>query len=616
MRKTFQTLVWLMASSNLAYAQDTLKTQTLRETVVIGTRFGVPAERSGKVIFNIKPGQLQTRLSVADALNDVPGIQMDGNFGTPGTNLSYYMRGGRSRQTLILLDGVPMNDPSGIDPFYDLRFVPTRQVEQIEILQGGLSTLYGSGASAGVINIQTKTYQGDGVHGSVGLQAGSWNTVEQNVNVNAILDKFSFQFSGNNLMSDGFSAAQEPEGTTGYDSDGFKGRNGFLKFGYSITSSLRAELFGGIDWFNADYDAGAFIDGDDSQRQKQNRIGAKLTQAYSKGSIALTTQYTGINRDIKGSFPTAYEGSNWFGEVVHKHEFSSRLTLLSGVSFQHLSYDEKDALSGDSTSFIITDPYTSVLLSLPSGLNLHAGVRINNHSDYGSKLVYNINPSWRIDITYNLSIKPFASVSTSYITPTLYQLHTPWGGNIGLKPEESVNYEYGLSVYAGDKLTFTAVNFFREERDVIGYTNQYENISDERKVKGVTLDARCQPARALTLSADFTWITSDDKASFYRIPGRKVGIGTHINPIKSLQVSLRYQYTSERADLYFDEDFNAIDVELESYSLLDLSLSQKILRDHLSVYAAVCNVLDEEFTGVYGYTTRGRNFSVGLNYSF
>lgn len=606
----------MIATINFTYAQDTLKTQTLQETVVTGTRFDVPVEQSGKVIFKVKASQLQTRFSVADALNDVPGIQMDGNFGTPGTNLSYYVRGGRSKQTLVMLDGVPMSDPSGIDPFYDLRFVSTRHVEQIEVLQGGLSTLYGSGASAAVINIQTKNNQQDGIHGGVGLQGGNWNTFGQNINLSGKQDRFSFLVLGSNASSSGFSAAQEPEGASGYDEDGFKSRNGFVKLGYQVTSSLKAELFGGIDWFDADYDAGAFVDGDDSGRQQQNRIGGKLTQTYAKGSVALTAQHTGINRKIDGSFPTEYDGSNWFGEVVHKHAFNDVITLLSGVSFQNLSYDEKDAVSKDTTSFTILDPYTSVLISLKSGLSFHAGVRVNTHSDYGTRFLYNVNPSWLLHLSNEFSVKPFASVSTSFITPTLFQLHTPWGGNSDLKPEESLNYEYGLSVYAGDQLTFTAVNFFREERDVIGYTTQYENISDGRLVKGVTLDARYKPVQMLTVSGDFTWVTSDDAQSFYRIPARKIGAGVQINPIKGMNANVRYQYTSNRTDLYYDEMFNAINVELESYSLLDVTLSQVFFRGRLSVYGAAYNVFDEGFTGVYGYTTRGRNFSLGINYSF
>ena len=616
MRKILQALLVSIILTNVIYAQDSLKTQALQETVVLGTRFDVPAEQSGKVIFKINSDQLQNRFTVADALNQVPGIQMDGNFGTPGTNISYYVRGGRSKQTLILLDGVPMNDPSGIDPYYDLRFVSTSQLSQVEILQGGLSTLYGSGASASVINLQTKAATQEGTHGTVGLQAGSWSTFGQNINVSAKQNKFSIQILGSNLSSNGFSAAQEPDDATNFDDDGFKQRNAFLKAGYKITPSLNAEIFGGVDWFDAEYDAGAFLDGNDAQRQKQNRIGGKITKAYSKGSISFLTQHTGLNRKITGSFPTGYTGSNWFSEAVHRHEFNPKLTLLSGVSFQNLSYDEKEAVSKDTTSFTIVDPYTSVLLTLPSGFTLHAGVRLNNHSDYGSKVLYNVNPAWLINISKTTAIKPFASVSTSYITPTLFQLHTPWGGNEKLKPEESFNYEYGISVYLANKVTFTVVNFFREERDVIGYTMQYENISGRRKVKGVTLDLKYQPIEQLTVFSDFSWVTSDDQSSFYRIPSRKAGAGIQVNPLKSTFIDVRYQYTSERTDLYFDELFNSNDIRLSSYSLVDLSVSQKLFQEHLSVYASVNNLLDESFTGVYGYTTRGRNFSVGLNYSF
>lgn len=602
--------------ANFTNAQDTLKTQILQETVVLGTRFDVPAERSGKVIFKINSDQLQTQVSLADALNQVPGIQMDGNFGTPGTNVSYYVRGGRSKQTLIMLDGIPMNDPSGIDPYYDLRFVSPGQLDHVEILQGGLSTLYGSGASASVMNIQTKAAQREGVHGEIALQAGSWNTLGQNLNLSVKQRKLSIQLQGSNVSADGFSAARQNDGATGYDDDGFKRRNAFLKLGYQITPSLKAEIFGGIDWFNADFDAAAFIDGNDSQRQKQNRIGGKITKDYSKGSITLTGQHVGLSRKITGAFPTAYGGSNWFSEIVHKHEINSRLTLLSGVSFQSLSYDEENVVSKDSTSFTLVDPYTSVLLTVPVGFTLHAGVRLNNHSDYGSAVLYNVNPAWRINLTRALAVKPFASVSTSYTTPTLYQLHTPWGGNEKLKPEESFNYEYGISAYLADQVTVTAVNFFREERDVIGYTMQYENISARRKVKGVTVALNYKPAQQLTVSGDFSWVTSNDKASFYRIPARKAGAGIQLNPVRSTFINVRYQYTSERTDLYFDEFFNANDIKLSSYSLVDLSVSQKLFKAHLLLYAGIYNLLDEAFTGVYGYTTRGRNFSIGINYSF
>lgn len=617
-KKIVLTLSGIFITSLFLQGQDSLKTHVLKEAVVTGTKFEIPTEKSGKVIFKMGTEKLQTRLNLADVLNEIPGVQMDGNFGTPGTNVSYYVRGGRSRHSLVLLDGVPMNDPSGIDPLFDLRFLSSDQLDNVEVLQGGLSTLYGSGAAASVINIQSKNAEEDGIHGSFGLQAGSWETFGQNLNVNGRQGKFSFMVLGSNFKSTGFSAAQDNDDILDYDDDGFERRNGLLKIGYQFTPNFKVDLFGGVDWFDSEFDDGAFADGDNTLKQKQNRIGTKLTKNYSKGYFSLTAQYTSINRDIESGFPTEYDGGNWFGEIINKHELNSSLTVLSGLSFQKLEYGEKDFTSGDTTSFTIVDPYASLLFSTQSGLNIHAGVRLNNHSDYGSKLIYNFNPSWLLSVNEQIKLKPFASVSTSFITPTLFQLHTPYGGNIDLDPEESLNMEYGLSFFASDKFVFTVVNFYREEKNVIGYSSlfQYENISEQRKVKGVTVDAQFKPLEVWALTADFAWVTSDDKESFYRIPEQKAGVGVQVKPMKGSSVSLHYQYTGSRTDLYFDEFFNANEIELDAYSLIDLSISQNLLKNRLLLNGSVLNLTDEDFVGVYGYTTRGINFSVGAKYSF
>lgn len=617
-KKIVLTLSGIFITSLFLQAQDSLQAHLLKEAVVTGTKFEIPIEKSGKVIFKIDTEKLQTRMNLADVLNEIPGVQMDGNFGTPGTNISYYVRGGRSRHTLILLDGVPMNDPSGIDPFFDLRFLPVDQLGNVEVLQGGLSTLYGSGAAASVISINTKNAEEDGIHGSVGLQAGSWDTFGQNLRVSGRQGKLSFLALGSNFKSIGFSAALDNDDVVDFDDDGFERRNGLIKIGYQITPGLKVDFFGGMDWFDSEFDNGAFVDGDNTLEQKQNRVGTKITNDYAKGYFTLTAQYTSINRDIQSSFPTEYDGGNWFGEIVNKHEINSSLTVLSGLSFQKLEYGEKDLVSDDTTSFTIIDPYVSLLFSTQRGLNIHAGIRLNNHSDYGSKLIYNLNPSWLLGVNEQINLKPFASISTSFITPTLFQLHTPYGGNINLDPEESLNMEYGLSVLATDKLVLTIVNFYRKEQNVIGYTPQfqYENISEKRNVKGVTIDAQFKPIEIVTLTGDFSWVTSDDEKSFYRIPGRKAAVGVQVEPMRGSAVSFRYQYTGNRTDLYFDEFFNANEVELEAYNLFDITVSQKLMKDRLLLNGSVFNLTDKDFVGVYGYTTRGRNFSLGVKYSF
>src|SRR5690606_3905346 len=155
----------------------------LQEVVTTGTKFDVPVEKSGKTIYKLTNEDLQRNAgkSVADILNEVPGVQTDGNFGTPGTNIDYSVRGGRNKHTLVLIDGLPLNDPSGINAGYDLRYLPVSQIESIEVLKGGLSTLYGTGAAAGVINIKLKDPGAKPLSGNADVGAASYSTYDQNV---------------------------------------------------------------------------------------------------------------------------------------------------------------------------------------------------------------------------------------------------------------------------------------------------------------------------------------------------------------------------------------------------------------------------------------------------
>ena len=135
-------VLMLMAFVTVSIAQEEVR--DLGKVVVTDTRFETPIEKSGKVIYKITADQI-TNLpgrTVADLLNTLPGINVDGAFGTPGTNLDYSLRGGRNRHTLILIDGLPINDPSSISNDYDLRLINARDIEFIEVLKGGASTLF------------------------------------------------------------------------------------------------------------------------------------------------------------------------------------------------------------------------------------------------------------------------------------------------------------------------------------------------------------------------------------------------------------------------------------------------------------------------------------------
>lgn len=606
-------------------AQDSVTTTYLREVVTTGTKFDLPMEKSGKTIFKFTEEDLRRNAgkSVVDVLNEVPGVQTDGNFGTPGTNIDYSVRGGRNKHTLVLIDGVPLNDPSGINAGYDLRYLPLSQIESIEVLKGGLSTLYGTGAMAGVINIKLKSPGSKPLSGTVDAGASSYETFHQNIQAGGTNNDWSYLLMAGNVQSEGFSAALDTDPSATFDKDGFSRQNVMFKAGHQVSQRFGLNVFGAWEKFRADYDAYEFTDAPDVQRFRQYRFGFNSKLSYDKGELEGKMAYNVNERTFESSFPADYDGRNLQVEIVQRHRFSSLVQGLFGLNYQHLAFDEKGAVLGDTARMSMFDPYASLLLDFPSGLNVHAGVRLNTHSVYGSKVVYNLNPSFLFNQQKFWSFKLIASLSSSYITPSVYQLYSIFG-NKDLLPEEAVNLEAGFSVYGGEKWQFDVVWFRRNESDPIDFVSHfdeegnyiggfYENLASERTVDGMEASVRYRAGALLSVSAHYAHNDTDTPESFYRIPRNKWGATLNIHPAKAAAVVVKYSYTGDRTTF----DFNSFsEITLDNYQLVDVFASYGFMAETLTLYGAVNNVFDEDFIGVFGYTTRGRNYSIGLRYSF
>lgn len=620
------TALFLSAGQNLfGQEKDSLTAQDLDEVVITGTKFKIPVEKSGKTIYKLTSEDLQRNAgkSVADVLNEVPGIQMDGNFGSPGTNVSYYVRGGRNKNTLILIDGVPLNDPSSIDAFFDLRLLPLNQIESIEILKGGLSTLYGTGASAAVINIKLlDTYKSKGQR-TIDFNVGSYDSYAANVSAMGSIDDFSYLVNGSLSFSQGFSSASRENSSIPFDRDGFEQQNLLVKFGYKLTDRFSLNFVTAYDSFESEYDDGAFADGDNLQLNNQFRIGITPTFTYKQGEIALKTIYNQSDREFRSSFPSQSEGKNVQADLTHEHRFTNNLKGLWGVNLQNPSY--KDQVSDfEDNKFTIIDPYASVFYETESGFNIHAGVRLNTHSEYDMNFLYNVNPSYLFSLNDDVKFKLLASVATAYITPSLYQLNSSLYGNKELNPESSLNYEGGFSLYISDTFTLNGVYFIREENDPIDFVSlyddtgnyiggQYQNVADERKLQGFETDFSFKPISILSISANYSHVSTDDATTFYRIPKDKFGINLNVNPLDKTQVSFSFNHTGKRTIF----DYNSFsEIQLDNFNQLDAYLQHDMIKDKVIVYSSFRNILDADFTGQYGFNTRGFNFTLGAKYKF
>lgn len=604
---------------------DSTKVNLLEEAVVSGTRFKIPIEKSGKTIYKISKKEIEMNAGkmVSDILNEVPGIQIDGNYGAPGTNVSTYLRGGRNGNILILVDGVPLNNPSGADAKYDLRMLPLNQIESIEVLNGGLSTLYGSGASSGVINIKLKEAPDNSISGNANVNYGSYETINTNASVSGKTEKLNYMISGNYFKSDGLSAAKEPEDATEpYKTDNYEQKNILIKLGYQFNDKFSLNTVAGYDEIDNDFDNSDYSDADNNFLNKLYRVGILPTFKYSKGEINLNTMYLITENDLylaPGQF-AAYnsltEGRSLQNDLSQKHKFNNTFTGLWGVSTLYSAYKEKDPsafepIQYEDTEFNTFDAYGSIFYSSLFGLNIHAGGRINTHSQYDSKIVYNLNPSYTFDVSNSTKVKLLTSISSSYLTPTSYQLYDTYSGNSTLTPEESVNFELGGSVYVNKDFTFNVVYFNRIQKNAIKYSftsYTFENISEDGTLKGIEFDFNYNLSKNVLLRGYYANVTSDNEDLLWRIPENKFGFSTELSPIENTSFSVKYNFTGDRK--------TEGDITLKDYSLIDLYGQYTLLNQKLVLYGAVNNVFDKDFIGVYGYTTKGINYNVGLTYNF
>src|SRR6185312_10270981 len=255
---------FLLSASSTIYAQDSAK--ILNEVIVTSTKAPVKQTETGKVVNVITQEQLQKSFgkTLGDVLNEQPGIIINGAENTLGTNQTVYTRGASAGNTLILLDGVPLYDASGISSEFDLNNFALDDIERIEILKGSQSTLYGSDAVAGVINIITKKSGKKPLNLNVDLSAGSYETYKGAVSLSGNNGHGqTFFVSYNKIYSNGFSSAYDSTGKNHFDNDGFNQDVVLLNYTFQPFKKASFRLFGKYNNNHADLDAGAFQDDKD-----------------------------------------------------------------------------------------------------------------------------------------------------------------------------------------------------------------------------------------------------------------------------------------------------------------------------------------------------------------
>lgn len=641
MKRVFLSAALMVATLTTAAQQDS--TKYLDEVIVSASKRAVKQNETGKVVTVVTKKQLEQMpgKNLGEILNTTPGLNINGAENNLGTNPTPYLRGAGSSQTLILLDGMPLFDPSGIGNEFDLNNFDIHQIERIEILKGAQSTLYGSDAATGVINIISKKESTKPLALSADLAAGSYETYKGAISLDGTLaKKHTYQLSYSKVNSAGFSSAYDSTGKGNFDKDGFN-RDAFqVKYGFKASEKTTLQFFGKYTQFGGDIDAGAYTDDRDYTYKNKNTIaGIMVNHQFTNGFLQLQYQYNKYHRSFVddsthiGGFSKYqngdYKGFSHYAELYTNWKPATGIEILAGVDFRNNSTDQfyfyvpgaaATPLSSDSAKTNQLSAYTSVHVKAKKGFQMEVGSRWNYHSTYGTNYTSSINPFYLFDN----GIKIYGSVASAYQVPSLYQLFSEYG-NKELSPENTLNFEAGLQ-YSSDFFGGRITGFRRLGTDVIlfytdpvTYAGQYRN-GNSQKDFGLEAEARLALAPNLTVTANYAYVdgkvtaqteTGKDTSFFnlYKRPKNTLNISLEYQPLQKLFTALRFKTVSKA----FEAQYNDRPHELDGYYTLNFTASFKI-NQALNVYADLQNITDQQYFTIRGYNTKGFNFMAGARF--
>jgi vitamin B12 transporter len=581
------------------------------DIVVLGAGVEQASDESGRAITTIDRAELETRQTtiVSDLLATLPGVGVTRNGGI-GTISTVRIRGAEGEQTLVLIDGVRVNDPSSPGGAFDFANLLAGPVDRVEVLRGPNSVAWGSQAVGGVVNIVTaQTREGFGARANA--EYGSLNQISLNGGVSGGNETFEAAITGGYFDTDGISAA-----ANGTEADGYRqyGATGKLKINFApgfafdvrgYFSDSRADL----DGFPApNY---TLADTPEYSTSKEVYGYAGLTADLLDGRFHNSLNVTIADIDRDNYDPTFGSAPSFFGRgnserYAYQGDFRviDQVRLVFGAEQEDSSFTD----GGPKYEQGITSFYGEAIVSPIEQVTLTAGLRNDDHSGFGSHTSFGASAA----------VRPFegtvlrASYGEGFKAPTLYQRFSFYGTS-GLQPETAKSYEFGAQQTLGP-VTIGATWFHRDTVNQIDFdlgTFTYQNIAKTRG-EGIELELVAKPVAGLTLRGAFTHLDAENRS-----PGANLGKDLARRPKDSGSFSADYKFdfglSLGGTVLVVGESFDnlANTVRLDGYALVGLRAEFPVT-DQVVLYGRVDNVFDESYQTVAGYGTYGRTAYAGV----
>ncbi|KIM11077.1 MAG: hypothetical protein KU37_08220 [Sulfuricurvum sp. PC08-66] len=546
----------------------------------------------------------ESRLTtLAQVLGQLGNVAFTSN-GAVGQASSFYLRGMDSKHTLVLLDGVRINDVTGLNGA-QFEHLPMHDIERIEIIKGAQSGIWGADAAAGVINIITKSAS-KGTHASFSQSYGSFDTHESKAMASYNEGIVSLKGSASSYSTNGISVAEAKYGdvlygTRGYESNYTNDRYLNSAFGLDATLAFTPNdrLHASLKKVRAysEYDSGAGSDGTNYANLDNTFYAVDARHTDAINDAKLSVNYSDFARDLG-------IGNDYTGSVLQLRG-SEQLNYLP-ESFLIVGGDYQRHTHLESYGSDLNKTFTTKALYIANANRIGDTIASQN---LRYDLFSNAQGVW----TGKVGLKQYvgdwyasANWGTGYTVPTLYQLYTTWGGNANLVPEESVGYDVSIGS------PWIEVTYYENQiRNLIVYTSAYENSAGISTFKGIEIAAHYALEKLLRIDADYALIDARNASGLF-LARRPKQLG-HINVTNTFgdafSTMTQLEYVGERY-----EKVDETGAMTGNYALVNLTANY-----HAETYGAFVqlnNLFNTFYQTVDGYGTMGINFKVGIDAAF
>ena len=593
--------VFLAASVAYGDGRDT----ALGEIIIYGTRLPVSLGQAGASVSVVTQEDIKLKGYdfVSDALSDVNGVSVNRN-GSFGGLANVRVRGtGSNAHTLVLIDGVAVNDPTQ-DGSFDFATLDTAHIERIEILKGGQAALWGSEALSGVVSITTSRPKERELMAA--FEAGSFQTTRTSASLSGAGGKTSWRLGVNHYESDGISKAAQSAGNQ--EKDSFRNSSLSARAEMAVSDNLRVagsvffadakSEFDGFDFFTF-----APTDGDAVTDKEQ--LVASVTADYAASEKVQHKMQIGLAEVKTDNYGRDAFASHFDGKRVHVR-YQNIVQFDQARASTGVEYEESIAAQiGADDKYDIVGAFALYEMPVTQRVTLTAGARHDTHSIFGDALTGRAGLAYAVSDALQFS----ASAAQGRKTPSWFQLNnTP-----SLQPEKGVSFDAGFDWQSG-RDWHLGLTFFRQDtKNLVTYTcvifrptGCYDNI-DSTKAHGVELSSEWALGADFALAVGYTYTDAETGrgARLGRIPEDEAHVTLSYDGGQAFSGNVVVRYNGDELDTNGGAAVN------ESWWRVDANGAYRLGAGR-EIYFRAENLLDEDYQQVLGYGTAGASAYLGI----